>query len=86
MAGIGLLRAVTEFRDRYTLFDSDVTEIADDLAGSLRPGERKAGPVAVTVQHALAFPTWKDLQARGLKNPQKIELVMAWLSGVAQKS
>jgi len=67
-------------------FAAFVTEIADSLAGPLRGGRKKGISVTVTVQHALAFLTWKDLQARSLKNPRKVELVTAWLSGIVGKS
>ena len=78
--------AVEALQQPMAEFASLVTEIADDLARCLRPGKRTAKPVAVTLQHALAFPTWKDLEARRLKNPQKVEIVMNWLSGAMQNS
>jgi AcrR family transcriptional regulator len=80
------LDAVEALQQSMAEFVGYVTEIADDLAGSLRPGKKKAGPVEVTVRHAFAFSTWKDLQTRGLENHGKVELVMSWLSGIAPKS
>jgi len=77
--------AVEALREPMAEFTSFVAGVADDLARSFAPGKKKAAAVAVTVQHALAFPTWQDLEARGLKNPQKIELVVSWLSGIMQK-
>ena len=78
--------AVEALQEPMAEFETFVAGIADGLAWYLGPGRRKAASVAITVQHALAFPTWKDFQARGLKNPKKIELVMAWLSGIAPNS
>ncbi|HKJ53681.1 MAG TPA: TetR/AcrR family transcriptional regulator [Gammaproteobacteria bacterium] len=77
--------AVEALQKPMAEFASFVTGIAGDLAGSLRPGARKASSAAVTVRHALAFSTWKNLQALGLKNSKKVELVTTWLSGEAQK-
>ena len=73
--------AVEALREPMAEFAGFVTGIADDLARSLAPGKRKAAAVTVTLQHALTFPTWMDLEARSLRNPQKIELVASWLSG-----
>ena len=77
--------AVEALQKPMAEFTNLVAETANDLAGSLRPGKRRSRPVAVTLQHALAFPTWQDLQARGLKNRGKVDLVMSWLSGTVQK-
>jgi AcrR family transcriptional regulator len=42
--------------------------------------------VYATVQHALHFPTWSDLEERGLPDREKTDLVMAWLDGVVTGS
>jgi AcrR family transcriptional regulator len=78
--------AVEALHQPMAEFAAYVTEIADALARSLRVERKKGMSVKVTVEHALAFPTWKDLQTRGLSNSKKVELVTAWLSGIAQKS
>ena len=78
------LDAVEALQEPMAEFAGFVTGVANDLAVSLRAGKSKAGRVAVTVGHALAFPTWKDLEARGLENRGKVELAMSWLSGVAR--
>jgi AcrR family transcriptional regulator len=77
---------VESLQEPMAEFASQVDQIADDLAGSLQPGRRKTAAVAVTLRHALAFPTWKDLQTRGLKTARKVELVTAWLSGITGQS
>jgi AcrR family transcriptional regulator len=77
--------AVEALQEPMAEFAAHVERIADDLARPLRRGRKKTEPVTVTVRHALAFPTWKDLRTRGLKNPQMIDLVIGWLSGTAQK-
>ncbi|MCU0853480.1 MAG: TetR/AcrR family transcriptional regulator [Rhodobacteraceae bacterium] len=38
--------------------------------------------VRATVRHALHFPTWSDLDDRGLSDAAKVDLAMAWLDGV----
>lgn len=78
--------SVTTLQKPMTDFAAFATEIADDLAKPLRPGPRQARPVKATVQHALAFLTWQDLRKRGLTNPKKVELVVAWLSGITRNS
>jgi AcrR family transcriptional regulator len=80
------LDAVEALHQPMAEFAAYVTEISDSLAGSFRVERKKGISVKVTVQHALAFQTWKDLQGRGLKNPKKVELVTGWLSGIAPKS
>lgn len=77
--------SVTALQKPMTDFAAFVTEIAGDLAKPLRPGPQQARPVNATVQHALAFLTWQDLQKRGLTNPKKVELVVGWLSGLTRK-
>lgn len=78
--------AVAALQKPMADFAAFVTEIADGLAKPLRPGPGRARPVKATVQHALAFLTWQDLQKRGLTNPKKVELVVAWLTGIVRKS
>ncbi|TFH87282.1 TetR/AcrR family transcriptional regulator [Billgrantia azerbaijanica] len=78
--------AVDALQEPMADFATYVTEIADDLAKPLWPDTRTASSVKVTVQHALAFLTWKDLQKRGVENARKVELVVSWLSGITQES
>ncbi|EPC04044.1 hypothetical protein L861_01695 [Litchfieldella anticariensis FP35 = DSM 16096] len=78
--------AVAALQEPMADFVTYVTEIADDLAEPLWSETRTARSVEVTVQHALAFLTWKDLQKRGVENARKVELVVSWLSGITQES
>ena len=60
-------------------FGAYVRSIADDLAAGFKTGGSRA--VSVTVQHALAFPTFADLDDRQLQDDEKIDLVAAWIRG-----
>lgn len=65
-------------------FASFVTGIGDDLAGHFGTGRDKGRRIATTIQHALVFPTWADLEARGVKDADKVMLVMRWTRACAQ--
>lgn len=65
-------------------FETFVTAAANRLAKAFRDGRGRSRAVRLTVQHALAFPAWKDLQDRGLKNSGKVELVLSWLDGTME--
>ncbi|TPE48984.1 TetR/AcrR family transcriptional regulator [Amaricoccus solimangrovi] len=53
--------------------------VAADLVAAF--GAEAAPHVAPTIRHALAFPTWADLEAQGLTNAEKLDLVTGWLFG-----
>ncbi len=61
-----------------------VSGIGDDLAAHFRAGKPPARRIATTIQHALIFPTWADLDARDLSNADKVALVMRWIEGVRE--
>ena len=63
-------------------FKAFVEMIGDDLAKSLRNSPKSADNLRHTIQHALAFPTWADLEHRGLGDRQKVTLVEQWLAGI----
>lgn len=63
-------------------FTGFVTSVASDLAGSFDGAPQKE--MAVTLKHALAFPTWNDLDELGLNNAGKISLVCQWILGVSR--
>jgi len=65
-------------------FAAFVNTVAGGLTKPLRAGNGRARAVRVTVQHALTFLAWADLHERGLENPQKVKLVVSWLSGILQ--
>ncbi|MGF1615559.1 MAG: TetR/AcrR family transcriptional regulator [Gammaproteobacteria bacterium] len=67
-----------------TDFAAFVATVADDLAKPLRSGKEQARSVRITLQHALTFLAWSDLEGRGLSNPQKVELVQLWLRAMTQ--
>lgn len=56
----------------------------DELGEGLGKGFEGAGGAlpATTLRHALAFTTWASLEAQGLGDEAKADLVMAWLQGV----
>lgn len=58
-----------------------VAGVSDDLAAGFKAGRQPARLVAATVQHALTFPTWADLDARDLNDADKVALVMRWVDG-----
>lgn len=68
-------------RDVLAGFDAEVAGIGDALARAFRAGKR-AAQVRATVQHALAFSTWQDLEALGLDDAAKAGLVVRWLEGM----
>lgn len=49
------------------------TGLSEGLCGGVR--------VAMTVQHALAFSTWAELDARALSDADKTDLAIAWVKG-----
>lgn len=57
---------------------AQLREVADGL---IKPfGTKDASKnIAPTIRHALQFLTWADLEAQGLSNPRKVNLVTAWL-------
>ena len=59
-------------------------EQTDYVAGVARALAPDLGPLAAaTLAHALAFPTWEALEARGLDNAAKLRLALAWIAGAA---
>lgn len=76
--------AVPALHKHMAGFAAHIKKVADELANHLRPRPHRANLINATVQHALAFLTWQDLQQRGLKNSKKVELVMSWLSGLTE--
>lgn len=65
-------------------FAGYVRGIGDDLATRFHAGKQEGRLVAATVQHALVFPTWADLNARGVSDANKVTLVMRWVDGAGK--
>jgi AcrR family transcriptional regulator len=65
-------------------FAGFVKEIGGDLATHFHASAQPARRIAVTIQHALTFPTWADLDARNLSNADKVALVMRWVEGARE--
>jgi AcrR family transcriptional regulator len=63
-------------------FAGFVKGIGDDLATHFHADKEPARRIAATIQHALTFPTWADLDARNLSDADKVALVMRWVEGV----
>lgn len=74
-------RAVPALSGPVGQYRQMIVGFADDLAGAFRAGRRKR-QLAATLEHALFFPTWADLDSRGLTDREKVSLVLAWVSGV----
>jgi AcrR family transcriptional regulator len=65
-------------------FAGFVKEIGDDLATHFHASAQPARRIAATIQHALTFPTWADLDARNLSDADKVTLVMRWVEGARE--
>lgn len=61
-------------------FAGFVASVAEDIAASF--GSDPDGQTTATLKHAFIFPTWSNLDELGLDDHQKVEIVIAWLSGV----
>lgn len=57
--------------------------IADDLVAAFG-GEGDTDRLSPTVRHVLHFLTWSELEAQGLPDDRKLDVVTAWLQGPAQ--
>jgi AcrR family transcriptional regulator len=62
-------------------FSALVASTGGDLAAAVRVERAAARLLTATLQHALAFSTWEDLEERGLQDEKKVELVMRWIEG-----
>jgi AcrR family transcriptional regulator len=60
-------------------FDAYLRSLADDLANGW-PRNKAATRRRVILRHATKFATWQSLEAEGVTNEEKIELMIAWLS------
>ncbi|WP_308911158.1 TetR/AcrR family transcriptional regulator [Pseudokordiimonas caeni] len=54
--------------------------VADGLAAAF--DKQPNASLVTTLHHALAFPTWDDLDARGTGDAAKVALVILWVRGV----
>lgn len=52
-------------------------DVGEGLAMALPHADPEA--VRVTIQHAIAFPTWESLDDLGLSNADKTDLVLGWV-------
>ena len=73
---------VPALREPMKQFAGFVAGIGDDLTAAFHPGKQEGRRIAATLQHALTFPTWADLDARGVNDADKVALVMDWVEGV----
>ncbi len=60
-------------------FDAHLRNVADALAVAW-PRDDAAARRQVILRHAARFATWQSLQAEGVGDKQKIELILDWLS------
>lgn len=60
-------------------FDSHLRNLADSLA-SAWPRDKAAARRQMTLRHATRFATWQSFEADGVDNPQKVALLLHWLS------
>jgi AcrR family transcriptional regulator len=60
-------------------FDAHLRSLADDLAATW-PRDKFAKRRGVIMRHATRFATWQSLEAEGVDNEEKVELMLAWLA------
>ncbi len=60
-------------------FDSHLRNLADDLAAAW-PRDKAAERRRVILRHATKFATWQSFAAEGIDDPQKVALIIQWLS------
>ncbi|MGE3986722.1 TetR/AcrR family transcriptional regulator [Pseudorhodoplanes sp.] len=66
-------------------FQRFVGMAAADLAGAFKSSDRPARRrLETTIGHAIIFPTWHDLQQRGLDDREKAALAESWARGTIQ--
>lgn len=66
-------------------FERYVDSVGDDLARAFGASGAAQGKIAATIQHALSFIAWEDLDSRGLNDRAKEELVVSWVSGICDE-
>lgn len=74
-------RSVSALTNPIGQYRQMIIDIADDLATAFKAGRRRR-MLAATLEHALFFPTWFDLDSRGLGNREKASLALAWIAGI----
>ena len=67
-------------------FSGFLASVGEALAGAFDAPPETAWQVHTTIQLALVFPTWAQLQARGLSDAQKVSLVGVWTRGAMSGS
>lgn len=60
-------------------FDAYLRNLADVLAAAWHR-DKAASRRRLILRHAAKFATWQSLEAEGVGNEQKIELILSWLS------
>jgi len=60
-------------------FDAHLRNLADALAAAW-PRDQAAARRQVIMRHAAKFATWQSLEAEGVGDKQKIDLMIQWLS------
>lgn len=73
---IGESASLKEIMDQ---FDAHLRNVANALAAAW-PRDDAAGWRQVILRHAARFASWQSLQADGVSDKQKIELILDWLS------
>jgi AcrR family transcriptional regulator len=69
---------VPALQEPMAQFAAYVAGVADALGADLGPLGR------ASLHHGLAFPTWAALEAQGLEEVRKRDLVLAWIEGAAR--
>jgi AcrR family transcriptional regulator len=73
--------AMPALEDPLSGYVALIAATADDLAVAFGRQGRGAR-LKATLQHVLAFPTWADLDERGVSDKEKVALALAWVDGV----
>jgi AcrR family transcriptional regulator len=75
---LGEYASLKKIMDR---FDAHLRSLADELAAAW-PRHQTAARRLVILRHATRFATWQSLESEGVKDKQKIALMVQWLSAV----
>ena len=64
-------------------FAGFVASIGDDLSDVFDVHDNSNAARRTTIHHSLAFPTWLDLEERGLSDDRKVQLALQWIDGTS---
>ncbi len=66
-------------------FDAHLRATADALADAWAVSKEQRTALRTVLHHALAFATWRSLEADGVANKAKVELLLTWARAIAHE-